>query len=51
VCIAVQEDVSTAIGGTVIRKESRARIVVAVYLLQENVLARVQENSGIGIFP
>ena len=40
---------SAAARCTVVREESRARIVVAVYLLQEDVLARMDENTRIGI--
>ena len=47
--IAVQEDMSAAIVGTVVREKSRSRIVVAFHLLQENMLARVKENTGIRV--
>jgi hypothetical protein len=43
--------VSAAIWRAVVREKSGARIMVAVNLLQKDVLARVEENSGIGIFP
>ena len=40
---------STAVCCAIVCKESWTRVVVAVNLLQENVLARIQENSGIRV--
>ena len=47
--VAVQENVPTAVRHAVVREESGARIVVAVDLLQEDVLARVKEYAGIRV--
>ena len=47
--VAVQEDVPTAVRHAVVCEESGTRIVVAVDLLQEDVLARVKEYAGIRV--